>query len=157
MPTGPQIGSLERGAHIVVGTPGRIEDHLRKNTLQLDNVQTFVLDEADRMLEMGFEPSLNAIIARLPRKRQTLLFSATYPEQINSMASRVMVKPVTVKVESTHGSATIRQHFHSFQENKLDLWIFFVNTFSTDKNPKALFVAKKDAKTKQQARSIIRA
>jgi ATP-independent RNA helicase DbpA len=118
VPIGPQITSLERGAHIVVGTPGRIEDHLRKNTLKLDSVNTFVLDEADRMLDMGFEPSVDAITARIPRQRQTWLFSATYPDQINSMAKRIMVKPVMVKVESTHDSATIREHFHTFQENK---------------------------------------
>jgi len=118
VPIGPQAGSLERGAHVVVGTPGRIDDHLRKGTLKLDRVNTFVLDEADRMLDMGFEPALEAINARLPAKRQNLLFSATYPDQLSSLARRMMNRPVTVKVESTHGSATIRQHFYSFGENK---------------------------------------
>ena len=118
VPIGPQIGSLERGAHIVVGTPGRIDDHLRKKTLRLDRVSTLVLDEADRMLDMGFEPVLEAITAQLPATRQNLLFSATYPEQISSMATRMMNRPVSVKVESTHSSATIRQHFYSFGENK---------------------------------------
>lgn len=118
VPIGPQIASLERGAHIIVGTPGRIDDHLRKKTLQLGLVSTFVLDEADRMLDMGFEPTLEAINARLPKKRQNLLFSATFPEQLGSLAGRMMDQPVTVKVESMHGSATIRQHFYSFGENK---------------------------------------
>jgi len=118
MPIGPQIGSLEHGAHIVVGTPGRIEEHLRKNTLKLNELNTLVLDEADRMLDMGFQPSLDAIIARMPRQRQTLLFSATYPEQISSMAKRVMIKPVMVQVESTHDSTSIRQHFFRFEQNK---------------------------------------
>ena len=86
MPFGPQIGSLEHGAHIVVGTPGRIEEHLRKGTMKLDNVTTFVLDEADRMLDMGFQPSLDEIITYIPKQRQTLLFSATYPQQIQSIA-----------------------------------------------------------------------
>jgi len=118
MPLGPQIGSLEHGAHIVVGTPGRIEEHLRKNTLKLNDLNTLVLDEADRMLDMGFQASLDAIIARMPRQRQTLLFSATYPEQINSMAERVMIQPVMVQVASTHDNASIRQHFFRFEQNK---------------------------------------
>jgi len=118
VPLGPQIGSLEHGAHIIVGTPGRVEEHLRKNTLKLNDLGTLVLDEADRMLDMGFQDSLDAIIDRMPRQRQTLLFSATYPEQIRSMADRVMVKPVMVQVESTHDNASIRQHFFRFGQNK---------------------------------------
>jgi len=118
VPLGPQIGSLEHGAHIVVGTPGRIEEHLRKNTLKLNDLSTLVLDEADRMLDMGFQASLDAIIARMPRQRQTLLFSATYPDQIRSMAKRVMIEPVMVQVASTHDNASIRQHFFRFEQNK---------------------------------------
>ncbi|MEP5979589.1 MAG: DEAD/DEAH box helicase, partial [Marinobacter alexandrii] len=74
---GPQIGSLSHGAHIVVGTPGRIQDHLRKGTLTLDRVNTVVLDEADRMLDMGFEEAMEDIIGQTPESRQTLMFSAT--------------------------------------------------------------------------------
>ena len=118
IPLGPQIGSLEHGAHIVVGTPGRIEEHLRKNTLKLNDLSTLVLDEADRMLDMGFQASLDAIIARMPRQRQTLLFSATYPDQIRSMAKRVMIEPEMVQVASTHDNASIRQHFFRFEQNK---------------------------------------
>jgi len=118
VPIGPQIGSLEHGAHIIVGTPGRIEDHLRKDTLDLDHLNTLVLDEADRMLDMGFRQTLDAIIERIPRRRQTLLFSATYPEQIQSMARRIMIRPVLVQVDSTHDSSSIRQHFYSLEHNK---------------------------------------
>ena len=118
VPLGPQIGSLEHGAHIVVGTPGRIEEHLRKNTLKLIDLNILVLDEADRMLDMGFQASLDAIISRMPRQRQTLLFSATYPEQISSMAKRIMIRPVMVQVDSTHDSHSIRQHFFKFEQNK---------------------------------------
>ena len=117
-PIGPQIDSLEHGAHVVVGTPGRIEEHLRKGTLRLGKLNTFVLDEADRMLDMGFQASLDAIIAHLPKQRQTLLFSATYPEQIQAMARRTMTHPVMVKVDSTHDSGSIRQHFFKLQNNK---------------------------------------
>lgn len=110
-PFGPQVGSLEHGAHIVVGTPGRIEDHLRRGTLTLQAITTLVLDEADRMLDMGFQETLDAIIEKIPRKRQTLLFSATFPAGIASIASRVMNDPQRVQVASTHDNATIEQHF----------------------------------------------
>ena len=70
-PFGPQIGSLEHGAHIIVGTPGRIQDHLRKGTLHLDDLEILVLDEADRMLEMGFQDAIDAIIDQAPTDRQT--------------------------------------------------------------------------------------
>jgi len=118
IPIGPQIGSLEHGAHIVVGTPGRIEDHLRKKTLDLSHVGLLVLDEADRMLDMGFQQSLDAILEYVPGRRQTLLFSATYPDQIRALAGRVMKSPVMVKVDEAHDSASIRQHFYRFELNK---------------------------------------
>ncbi|MEL7399629.1 MAG: DEAD/DEAH box helicase, partial [Pseudomonadota bacterium] len=85
MPFGPQIGSLEHGAHIIVGTPGRIEEHLRKERLNLEHVNTLVLDEADRMLDMGFQASVDRIVDAVPSKRQTLLFSATYPPEIKAI------------------------------------------------------------------------
>ncbi len=118
VPFGPQAGSLEHGAHIIVGTPGRIEDHLGKGTLKLSSVTTLVLDEADRMLEMGFQPSLEVIIEQLPVKRQTLLFSATYPEKIQSIVRQIMTRPVMAQVTSTHNNATIQQHFYRLQDNK---------------------------------------
>jgi len=117
MPFGPQIGSLEHGAHIIVGTPGRVEEHLRKGYLSLHNLTTFVLDEADRMLDMGFQDTLDEIISFMPSKRQTMLFSATFPEKIQSIANRVMVEPELVKVESTHDSGTIKQHFFEVRDN----------------------------------------
>ncbi|KLV09537.1 DEAD/DEAH box helicase [Photobacterium aquae] len=118
MPFGPQIGSLEHGAHIIVGTPGRIEEHVRKGFLSLDDLNLLVLDEADRMLEMGFQDSLDAIVDAAPAKRQTLLFSATYPKQIESVASRIMFQPVMVKVESTHDDSSIDQHFYHVDSNE---------------------------------------
>lgn len=117
VPIGPQIGSLEHGAHIVVGTPGRIDDHLRKGTLKLDEAATLVLDEADRMLEMGFQEVVETILSHLPEPRQTLLFSATWPEEIRALARRHMVDPVTVTVDATHGAATIVQHFHEVADD----------------------------------------
>lgn len=118
MPFGPQVGSLEHGAHIIVGTPGRIEEHLRKRTLKIGELNTLVLDEADRMLDMGFQASLDAIVSYMPRERQTLLFSATYPEQIQSLAGRITNKPVMIRVAETHDARTIRQHFYNFGLSK---------------------------------------
>ncbi|MCP4326303.1 MAG: ATP-dependent RNA helicase DbpA [Alteromonadales bacterium] len=118
MPFGPQIGSLEHGAHIIVGTPGRIEDHLRKGTLNLDNVDTLVLDEADRMLDMGFQDAIDNIIEQAPKERQTLLFSATFPDQIENIAKRILIDPVNVKVESTHDNSAIQQYFYKVSNHE---------------------------------------
>ncbi|MCH9645876.1 MAG: ATP-dependent RNA helicase DbpA [Proteobacteria bacterium] len=111
-PFGPQIGSLEHGAHIVVGTPGRIEEHLRKKTLKLDYVEMLVLDEADRMLDMGFQDAIDDIVEKIPTNRQTLLFSATYPQEIEAIAQRVMKSPVTVNAPEVHEESTIKQYFY---------------------------------------------
>ncbi len=116
MPFGPQAGSLEHGAHIVVGTPGRIDDHLRKGTLSLQSVNTFILDEADRMLDMGFQDTVDAIVAALPNQRQTLLFSATYPSSIGELAKRVMHNPLMVKVDAAHTSQQIDQRIFTIGE-----------------------------------------
>jgi len=118
MPLGPQIGSLEHGAHIIVGTPGRIEEHLRKGTLSLTNVTTLVLDEADRMLDMGFQASLDSIIKQTPAIRQTLLFSATYPDKIQSIAKKIMIQPIIVKVASVHDNTSISQFFLNIDKNR---------------------------------------
>lgn len=115
MPMGPQIGSLEHGAHILVGTPGRILDHLDKDRIDLSELNTLVLDEADRMLEMGFQEALDAIINETPTSRQTLLFSATFPNQIKEIAQRIMREPEMVKVESTHDTSSIQQYFYKVE------------------------------------------
>lgn len=117
LPFPPQISSLAHGAHIIVGTPGRIDSHLHKNRLSLKNISTVVLDEADRMLEMGFEESLNSIMSFVPEKRQTLLFSATYPDTIQTMAANIMQQPIMVKVENTHSAQTIQQYFYQVAGN----------------------------------------
>ncbi len=111
-PFGIQKGSLEHGAHIVVGTPGRIQDHLKRGTLVLDGLKTLVLDEADRMLDMGFVDVINEIIDQTPKNRQTLLFSATYPKSINKMCRSILRDPVTVTVESEHSTEVIEQLFY---------------------------------------------
>jgi len=117
-PLRAQAESLQHGTHIVVGTPGRVEDHLRKRTLVLSSLKTLVLDEADRMLDMGFQDTIDIIIEQVPEARQTLLFSATYPDEIQSIAERVMLKPVMARVESTHDSDSIRQHFFNVDNDQ---------------------------------------
>jgi ATP-dependent RNA helicase DeaD len=88
-----QLDGLKRGAHVVVGTPGRLLDHLRQGTLRLEAVHTLVLDEADQMLDMGFEKEVKQILDRVPKTRQTLLFSATIPSEIEAIASRYLKDP----------------------------------------------------------------
>ena len=111
-PFGPQVGSLEHGAHIVVGTPGRLQDHLRKSTLKLDGLTTLVLDEADRMLDMGFIDVMKDIISQTPASRQTLLFSATYPDSIKKISRSFQKSPLMVTVESEHQTSVIEQLFY---------------------------------------------
>jgi len=117
-PFGPQIGSLEHGAHIVVGTPGRIEEHLRKKTLGLQHLTTFVLDEADRMLDMGFQPVVDTIIEYLPRHRQTLLFSATFPYEIDQLSRRTMQHPTRIEIDSVHDESSIKQYLYKITGNQ---------------------------------------
>lgn len=116
VPFGPQIGSLEHGAHIIVGTPGRVEEHLRKGYLNLDNLNTFVLDEADRMLEMGFQDAIDLVLDHAPAKRQNLLFSATFPPQIKSIADRIMNDPIMTKAEDKVENTSIEQHFYKVDD-----------------------------------------
>jgi ATP-independent RNA helicase DbpA len=111
-PMRPQIASLEHGAHIVVGTPGRIRDHLGRGTIKLDKVQTLVLDEADRMTDMGFYDEIAGIVSACPARRQTLLFSATYPDDIRRATESFLRDPLEVTVEAQHDSSQIEQRFY---------------------------------------------
>ena len=112
----PQITSLEHGAHIVVGTPGRIMDHLTRGTLNLEALTTLVLDEADRMLDMGFYDDIAFVAKRCPAQRQTLLFSATYPDGIARLAHQFMRDPQEVKLLEKHEESKIRQRFYQVEE-----------------------------------------
>jgi ATP-independent RNA helicase DbpA len=112
-----QTQSLEHGAHVVVGTPGRILDHLERGSLQLQAVKTLVLDEADRMLDMGFFDDIAKLVKQCPKDRQTLLFSATYPDGIAKLAAQFMREPQTVKVQAQHDAGKIRQIFYQVNES----------------------------------------
>ncbi len=125
----PQQISLEHQAHIVVGTPGRIEQHLRRGTMNLDNVTCLVLDEADRMLDIGFADSIETIMGYVPNQRQTLLFSATFPESIIELSTRFQKNAHQVVVDTEHEENIIRQHFYeSDWESKPDVVAKILNT-----------------------------
>ena len=87
-PKGPQLRDLQYGVHLIIATPGRLNDFLEGGQVRLGQVQYLVLDEADRMLDMGFEPQIQRIVASLPRQRQTLFFSATWPREVKAIASQ---------------------------------------------------------------------
>ncbi len=113
-----QVISLEHGAHVVVGTPGRILDHLERGSLSLHAVQTLVLDEADRMLDMGFMEDIAKVVKQCAKDRQTLLFSATYPEGIAQLASQFMRQPQSVTVQAQHSATKIRQVFVEIKDSE---------------------------------------
>ncbi|MEA3231516.1 MAG: DEAD/DEAH box helicase [Thermodesulfobacteriota bacterium] len=103
----PQIKQLRRGVDILVACPGRLLDHIGRGTVNLSRLEVLVLDEADQMFDMGFLPDIRRIIARVPRERQTLLFSATMPQEIRHLSVETLTQPVTVKVGRTAPAATV--------------------------------------------------
>ncbi|MGE8361956.1 ATP-dependent RNA helicase DbpA [Pseudomonas sp.] len=149
VPFGPQIGSLEHGAQIIVGTPGRVQQHLAKGTLKVDGLNTLVLDEADRMLDMGFYDSIAEIIQQTPARRQTLLFSATYPAGIKQLASSFMRDPQQVKAETLHDDTQIEQRFYEIApEERLDAVVKLLTSFRPQSCVAFCF-------TKQQCQDVV--
>jgi ATP-independent RNA helicase DbpA len=117
-PIAPQLASLEHQPHIVVGTPGRVLKHLQKKSLRLNHLKTLVLDEADRMLDMGFHEDIMRIIDKMPSQRQTLLFSATYPDEIREISQSIQKEPKDVRVESLHDNKKISQLFYEVHKGQ---------------------------------------
>lgn len=117
-----QIRALKQGVQVVIGTPGRVLDHLRRKTLKLDNVSVLVLDEADEMLDMGFIEDIETILRHLPEDRQTLLFSATMPPEIRRLANRYMKNPETVAISREEVTAPLIEqvYYKVFERNKLE-------------------------------------
>jgi ATP-independent RNA helicase DbpA len=118
VPLRGQLATLEHGAHIVVGTPGRLMDHLERGSLQLDALNTLVLDEADRMLDMGFFDDIVTVAKHCPNERQTLLFSATYPEGIAKLSAKFMRDPQTIAVEAQHAGGQIEQRWYEVKDSE---------------------------------------
>ncbi|HQQ64349.1 MAG TPA: ATP-dependent RNA helicase DbpA, partial [Pseudomonadales bacterium] len=114
--TGPQLAGLEHGVHIVVGTPGRVFKHLARGSLDLAHLNTLVLDEADRMLDMGFHDAIVDIVQHVPKKRLTLLFSATYSDAIRDISENFQRNAIAVTVESLHAETHIEQVFFEVQD-----------------------------------------
>lgn len=147
----PQIASLAHGAHIVVGTPGRIMDHLARGTLNLEALNTLVLDEADRMLDMGFVDAIAYVAKCCPPARQTLLFSATYPEGIARLARQFMYQPQEVKFLEQHEESKIRQRFYKIDnEQRLQAVVRLLKHY----RPVSTLAF---CNTKQQCRSLLEA
>jgi len=122
MPLGPQLASLTHDPHIVVGTPGRVQEHLKRGSLHGGGIKVLVLDEADRMLDMGFAEAIDDIIGRVAKHHQTLLFSATYPDEIRTVSQRVQKDPVVVTVDApAEQKPAIEQQFIEVEPaHKLD-------------------------------------
>ena len=116
VPFKPQVVSLFHGAHIVVATPGRVLKHIKEENIKLENINTLVLDEADKMLDMGFYDDIIEIINSLPKNRQTLLFSATYEKNIEKLALNILKNPEFVKVENEE-KVHIKQKFYNVDES----------------------------------------
>jgi ATP-independent RNA helicase DbpA len=144
-----QTVSLEHGADIVVGTPGRILDHLERGSLSLAGVNTLVLDEADRMLDMGFFDDIAKVVRQCAKDRQTLLFSATYPEGIDKLAAQFMRQPKTIKVEAQHSAHKIRQIFFEVGEHER---LHAVSSILAHYRPERTLVF---CNTKQQCRDVV--
>ncbi len=125
-----QLRRLRRGVDIVIATPGRLLDHMNRRSIDLSHIEVLVLDEADRMLDMGFINDVRKIVAKVPRQRQTLLFSATISNDIKRLVATVQQNPESIQIgEQRPPVETIRQHFYTVpQETKMDLLLHILNT-----------------------------
>ena len=149
-PEGPQKRALEKNPRVIVATPGRLVDFLDKRVLKLDRVQILVLDEADRMLDMGFAPQLNRIMSVLPDERQTMLFSATMPQEILGLAHRHMKLPVNIEIapSGTAAENVVQEVFFLKRDAKLPL---LQVVLSENQGPVLIFT-----RTKYGARKLAR-
>jgi ATP-dependent RNA helicase RhlE len=111
VPLDPQEKQLRRGVDVVVATPGRLIDHLERRNVDFEDLEVLVLDEADRMLDMGFAPQINRIVSGVPAYRQTLLFSATMPPEVEALARKYLRKPIVVQVGRRSAAASTVKHF----------------------------------------------
>ena len=133
VPYKPQVHSLSHQAHIIVGTPGRILKHLEEESFETSNIDTLVLDEADRMLDMGFIEDINKVIDFIPKKRQTILISATYPASIENLAKDILNNPTKIVVEITHNANAIEQLFYeAIDEEKSENILKLFNTYKPE-------------------------
>ncbi len=118
IPLGPQLASLAHEPHVVVGTPGRLQELVQKKALQLGSVRTLVLDEADRMLDMGFEDAIRDLVKRVPKDRQGLLFSATFPETIRALGHAMLRDAAEISIDGGAEPASIEQLFFEVEAER---------------------------------------
>ncbi|PLY07611.1 MAG: ATP-dependent RNA helicase DbpA [Arcobacter sp.] len=116
VPFKPQVASLRHGAHILVATPGRMLQHIHETKVDLSSVNLLVLDEADKMIDMGFYDDILKVIENIPKQRQTLLFSATYEPNIETLSKAILDKPIFVETQSVHENEVINQKFYELRE-----------------------------------------
>ena len=150
---GKQLGSLSHQAHIIVGTPGRVLKHLNKESLNFDNLNTLVLDEADRMLDMGFLEEVEAVMAFAPKERQTLLFSATYDDAVVSVSKRIQKDAVSVKTTAVEVANKIKEEFYA-TPNKLET---LVKVFAHYKPQNAIVFTNTKVEAKELAENLVKA
>ncbi|MBU1990120.1 ATP-dependent RNA helicase DbpA [bacterium] len=149
---GPQLGSLRHGAHIIVGTPGRILKHLNKDSLSLENLETLVFDEADRMLDMGFIEEIEKVLQYAPKERQTLLFSATYTDEIMAISDSVQKDAVSVKTIETESVNKILERFYEAQNG--DKLRTLVKIFATYKPENVIVFTNTKIEAKELAENL---
>lgn len=151
----PQVEKLRRGVEIIVACPGRLLDHVGQGTVNLSQVEVLVLDEADHMFDMGFLPDIKRIIARLPQKRQTLLFSATMPQEIRHLANDTMREPVTIQVGNTAPADTVNHAIYPVASHlKTTLLLSLLQNTETKS---VLVFARTKHRTKRLAEQIVKA
>jgi len=149
---GQQLGSLRHEAHIIVGTPGRVLKHLDKQTLNLDNLEMLVFDEADRMLDMGFIEEIEKVVSFIPEKRQTLLFSATYPNEILELSKKFQKNAHFVKTESIESLNKISEKFYEVENEEKFQTI--VNIFSNENPENSIVFCNTKVKTDELAQKL---
>ena len=147
---GKQLGSLSHQAHIIVGTPGRVLKHLNKESLDLSELKTLVLDEADRMLDMGFIEEIDAVLAFTPKEKQTLLFSATYDNEIMKISKQIQKDAISVKTVSTESANKIKEYFYK-TNNKAES---FVNVLSNYKPENVIVFTNTKIEAKELAQKL---
>ncbi len=149
---GPQLASLKHGAHIVIGTPGRILGHLAKGSLNLKNLKILVLDEADRMLDMGFFEEIEKIIEQVPNERQTLLFSATFPDEILDISKEIQKDALNIKTASIEVANDVKEYF--YQINHHDKFKTLKKVLSTFGVNSAIIFCNTKQRTKELAEDL---
>lgn len=151
----PQLKELKKGIEIVVACPGRLLDHIEHNTINLSRVEVLVIDEADRMFDMGFFPDLRRIIKHLPRQRQNLLFSATMPKEILHLAKGILDEPVTLRVSDSTPAATVKHAIYPVAaQQKTSLLLELLHHTDTKS---VLVFARTKQRTKRLAEELVKA